>query len=124
MGSRRAVRCCARGRSLRSSSVYLLTRGDIHHTAQNACGTSWQPERAGRETGFVGSGSFPESVMSGWRRPAPRDPMANPSDTTRRRFLLASAAALGGVLLPAARARAQSAARIATTDLGGGLKLL
>ncbi len=50
--------------------------------------------------------------------------MVNPSDATRRRFLLASAAALGGVLLPAAPARAQSAVRITTSDLGGGLTLL
>jgi len=50
--------------------------------------------------------------------------MMNPSDATRRRFLLASAAALGGALLPTSLARAQGAARIMTTDLGGGLKLL
>jgi len=50
--------------------------------------------------------------------------MVNPSDATRRRFLVASAAALGGVLLPASSARAQSAARITTTELGGELKLL
>jgi len=50
--------------------------------------------------------------------------MVNPSDATRRRFLLASAAALGGALLPTSLARAQGAARIMTTDLGGGLKLL
>ena len=61
--------------------------------------------------------------------------MADPSDTrfSRRRLLIAGAAALGGALVPtSAKAsvgesllgQAQSAAGITTTDLGGGLKLL
>jgi len=43
---------------------------------------------------------------------------------SRRQLLIAGAGALGGALLPASFAHAQGAARITTTDLGGGLKVL
>jgi cyclase len=85
-----------------------------------------QPERAGRKTGFVGSGPFPAFSTSGWHRPSPRAPIADPSDRrlSRRQLLLTGAAALGGALVSAELINAQGAARITTTDLGGGLKLL
>ena len=94
--------------------------------AQNASGTSWQLERTGGKTGFVGSGTFPAASMSGLQRPSPRGPIADPSDTrsSRRRFLTTGAAALGGALLPASLAHAQNTVKITTTELGGGLRLL
>jgi cyclase len=46
------------------------------------------------------------------------------SISSRRHFLLTAAAALGGALVSAELINAQGAARITTTDLGGGLKLL
>jgi glyoxylase-like metal-dependent hydrolase (beta-lactamase superfamily II) len=42
---------------------------------------------------------------------------------SRRHFLYAGAAALGGALLPAPHASAQGAPRITTTDLGGATLL-
>jgi glyoxylase-like metal-dependent hydrolase (beta-lactamase superfamily II) len=65
-------------------------------------------------------------MTSSWHRPSPRAPIANPSDTrfSRRQVLIAGAAALGGALVSAELVNAQSAARITTTDLGGGLNLL
>jgi len=65
-------------------------------------------------------------MTSSWHRPSPRDPIADPSDTrfSRRRFLITGAAALGGALVSAELVNTQVAARITTTDLGGGFKLL
>ena len=64
--------------------------------------------------------------MSSWNRPAPRTPIADASDPqfSRRQFLIVGATALGGALVSAELVCAQGAARITTTDLGGGLKLL
>jgi glyoxylase-like metal-dependent hydrolase (beta-lactamase superfamily II) len=45
------------------------------------------------------------------------------SRSSRRRFLYAGAAALGGALLPPSIASAQQSARISTTDLGGATLL-
>ena len=63
--------------------------------------------------------------MSGWQRPSLRGPIADASDAgvSRRQFLITGASALGGALVAAELANAQTI-QIRTTELGGGLKLL